>query len=346
MANLPDFIGINIGNYSIKAIEVRPIGDTFELLNLAQVPSANGTIENISVGNLDMPTNDLQKLLKDNNFKTRNAVFSVPESLVFSRLVNLPKVKDEEVDEAINFAMKNLIPVPLENLNIAYSFIEERKTDTNIFQSWYVVGIQKTLSDRFKDLAGRVGLNLLAIETEALALIRNIDFNYSDTGKRSFMILDFGGEYSNLVISRNGSVLYSQNISTGSNALTKIIATDLALDISKAEEYKEKAGLDANMGGGRIAKTIEPIIQIIVSEISRTLAYYNDRIGGEPVSELYVTGGGGALPKLIEYLTDKTGLKVTLVDNFRKVKLKGDLKINQLSFNVATGLALKSLELM
>ncbi len=346
MATLPDFIGINIGNYSIKAIEVKSVGNSFELLNISQVPSATGTIENISVGNLEAPTNDLQKLLKSNAFRTKNAVFSVPESLVFSRLVTLPKVKPEEVDDAINFAMKSLIPVPLDNLNIAYSFIEERKTDTNTFESWYVVGIQKALADRFKELASRVGLNLLAIETEALALIRNIDYNYSDVAKKNYLVLDFGGEYSNLVISRNGSVLYSQNISTGSNALTKIIATDLSLDISKAEEYKEQAGLDPSIGGGRIAKTIEPIIQVIVSEIQRTLSYYNDRIGGEPVSELYITGGGGALPKLIEYLTAKTGLKVTLVDNFRKVKLSSDLKVNKLSFNVATGLALKSLELI
>lgn len=347
MANLPEFIGINIGNYSIKAVELALAGGrSFELVTLGKVPSATGTIENISVGNISGPISDLQKLVRETGFKTKNVVFSVPESLVFSRLITIPKVKDEEVDNAINFAMRNLIPVPLENLNVAYVFIEERKTDTNIFTSWYVVGIQKNLSDRFKELARGAGLNLLAIETEAIAIIRNINYNYSDTVKKNYLVLDLGGEYSNLIISRNGAVLYSQNISTGSNAMTKIIATDLSVDIAQAEAYKEKIGLDFTLGGGKVSKTIEPIVQIIVSEILRTISYYNDRIGGEPLSDLYITGGGGALPKLTEYLSEKTNLKVSLVENFKKIKVKGELKANQLSFNVSTGLALKNLELI
>jgi type IV pilus assembly protein PilM len=347
MANLPEFVGINIGNYSMKALELKFSGaNNIELSTLGKVPSATGTIENISVGSIDAPLADLQKLIKETGFKTKNVVFSVPESLVFSRLITIPKVKDEEVDNAINFAMRNLIPVPLENLNIAYVFIEERKTDTNTFTSWYVVGIQKSLSDRFKELAQRAGLNLLAIETEAVAIVRNINYNYADTVKKNFLVLDLGGEYSNLIISRNGAVLYSQNISTGSNALTKIIATDLSVDIAQAEVYKEKIGLDFSMGEGKVSKTIEPIVQIIVSEIIRTVSYYNDRIGGEPLGDLYITGGGGALPKLAEYLSEKTNLKVSLVENFKKIKVKGELKTNQLSFNVATGLALKNLELI
>src|SRR5690606_1716383 len=190
------------------------------------------------------------------------------------------------------------------------------------------------------------GLNLLAIETESLGIVRMVDFCRDIPDGKSIMIIDMGAENTNMILARNSVVIFSQTISTGSNSMTKVIASDFGIDELQAERYKVSYGLDFTAGDGKIAKSIEPIVQVILGEASRTLAYLREKIGGESVSAIFLTGGGSGLKGLDVYIKEKLNVDTMIVNPLNNMqidsKLMSKLQTNSgREFNVAIGLALK-----
>lgn len=348
MAVIPDFFGLNLGHYSIKLAEIKRNGNKARLNAIGSTPTSVGLLSNDSDSGIKALATEVDKACKNAGIKTRNCVMSVPESAVFSRLITLPKVNDKEVGEALQWALRPLVPMALEEVNISFLEIDQKVVDGNTFSNWYVVAAPKELIKRYQDSMEIAGVNLLAVETESLALTRMIVYNYPQFLKKDIMIVDMGAESTNVILSRNGVVMFSQTISTGSNAITKVIASDLGVDMMQAEKYKITYGLDASQADGRVAKSMEPILQIVSSEIQRTLSYYKEKIGGTGISEVFVSGGGSDLLKFNEYLQAK--LNIGVINSNPLANFEQDPTLNQKlqnihlsSFNVALGLSLKGI---
>lgn len=347
MANLPDFFGLNLGHFSIKLAEAKRISETkVRIDTLNSTPTVVGMLENDSPEGINTLAAEIKKAVINSGIRTKNVVMSVPEVGVFSRLITLPKVNNNEVSEAIQWALKPLVPVSLEEVNISYLEIDERTVDGNTFSNWYVVAAPKNVILRYQQVMEKAGFTLLAVETEALAISRMVAFNYPADIKKDLMLLDLGAESTNVILTRNGVVMFSQTISTGSNAITKVISTDFGIDMIQAEKYKITYGIDFQSGDGKIAKSIEPIIQIFLGEIQRTLVYYKEKIGGVQLSGIFLTGGGADLPKIDIYLSEKMKLPVIVANPLVNMEVSrqvgNNLKnLHLKSFNVALGLCLK-----
>lgn len=348
MATLPEFFGLNLGNFSIKIAQIKRVGSKVKLEVIGSKPTSMGLLNNMSESGLQLLSGEVTSAVKSIGIKTKNCVMSIPESAVFSRLITLPKVSEKEIGEAIQWALKPLVPMDIDDINISFLEIDEKNIDGNLFTNWYVVAAPKDLINKYQSTMEKAGINLLAVETESLALTRMIVYNYPQFITKDIMIVDMGSESTNVILSRNGVVMFSQTISTGSNAITKIISNDLGIDIMQAEKLKITYGLDQTQMEGKVFKSIEPIIQLISLEVERTFSYYKEKIGGTGITQVFLSGGGSNLLKFSEYLQNKLNIGVYNVNplaNFQKDNnLSAKLNnINLSAFNVSIGLSLKGM---
>jgi type IV pilus assembly protein PilM len=345
MANIPELFGVDLGNSAIKVCQVKKDGNTFEITNIGSEKIQTNIFESQSDDAIKSLSDKVQNLVKTANIKTKNTIVSLPESAIFSRMVTLPEMKMEELNEAIHWAVKPIVPIAIENLNISFLKIDETMRDDKKQVNWYVVAAPKDIIQKIKSIFDNAGFNLLAIETEALAATRSVYSNYEING--DILIVDIGSDNTNLILARNNAVMFSQTLGTGSDSLTKVIASDYGIDEVQAEKYKVTFGLDFNNGEGKIAKSLQPIVDLIVDEITRTLSYYKDKIGGSAISNIFISGGGGNLPKLEDYLSSKLNQQAQKVNNMAKLKVSNKLNISNpellSGYNVSLGLALKGL---
>lgn len=346
MAN-PEFIGIDVANSKIKLAQAKFRNGIYEVSTLARVDAGINLVDSTDMSAQQTAAEFLAESIKKNKFKSKNCVMSIPEKSIFSRLITLPKMDPKDLNEGIHWAIKPQVPVSLENLNISYLEIEPFKKDVEGMTNWYVVAAPKDLIERYKTFAGFAGLNLLAVETEALAVVRNIHTNYLTT--EDYLVLDMGAESTNVILARKRGVVFSQTLSTGSDAITKVIASDFGIDQQEAEKYKLSYGIDYTQGEGKIAKSIESVVDLILNEVTRTMSFYREKIDNSQIKTIYVTGGGSKLPGLAAYIQQKTEVIPVIVNNFEKVKINekllSEIDANQISgFNVSLGLSLKGLE--
>lgn len=344
--DLPDFFGIDIGNHSIKVAHLEyKSPDRAKLLHLAKLATPFGVITSTDQAAKQKLATRIKELMEGSGIKTKKCVAALPEASIFTRLITVPKVEESKLEELVHWEARQYIPLPIEEVQKDFIRVEEINVNGKPMLKLLLVAAPKTLVAKYTEIISLAGLELLALETETIATSRLIAFGGVSTGTK--MVMDFGANGADLSVIKNGSMIFSQSLNTGSDALTKSISTDFGLELAQAEQYKITYGLDATQVEGKIYKSIEPIMQIIVDEMVRTLNFFRTHLPDSIPDEILLVGDGAKLKKLDEYLKQKIGVNVTLANPFAKLEVSDDVKNefkqqDMVGFSVAIGLGLKT----
>lgn len=340
-----EYFGLDFGHYTLKAVELKRNGKGFSLIGFGAFPTPTNVLGSENDDQKNSLVKAIKSLAKDLNIKTKKVVISIPESFVSSRLIQVPYVDDAQLDEAIHWQAKQYIPVPLDEVNMSYRRIGESYTADGVKQ-WniFLVAVSKLLIEYYVNILKRAGLEAIAIETQSAAIARSISKNGDKT---SSLILDFGFETVTIAIIKNGELIYSQSVPTGSNSLTKALVQDFSLEYSQAEEYKKSYGLDESQLDGRIYRALKPVVDAIISEITRAIDYFKVNSAENIPTKVILVGEGSYLPGFVIYLTQIVGLEVQIGNPWAGVKVDDPSKLPTLSpsYAAALGLAMKDDEI-
>ena len=121
MAKLPDHVGIDFGTHSVKAVELKGITTTSpQLVNFGSQITPSGVINSEDKSDQKKLAEVLKKLYEDSKIKNKSIVVALPEFSVFTRFLEFPGVKKEELKDAVFYEAKQYIPVPIEEVRMSY----------------------------------------------------------------------------------------------------------------------------------------------------------------------------------------------------------------------------------
>lgn len=332
--------GLDIGSSSVKVVQLEQQGEKFKLLaaGISTSPArlATGTEQDIV-----SLAESIKKLISDTKVSSREVNISLPESQVFTRLISLPNLTDEEVASAISWQAESYIPIPIEEANIDYQIVQRRNPQGAVQGSVDVllVAAPKVLVDKYVQIADLAGLSINGIETEGIALARAIA-----PQDRTVLIIDLGRSSSNITVASSGQIMMSRSIATGGDVLSLVVERGLLVTPQQAEEYKKTYGLQQKQLEGKIRTVLEPSLRVIVEEIKKSIQYYRSELKREEaVTEVVVSGGVAGMPDLTTFLAENLGIEISIGDPFTKI-IK-DERLNQVFtayaplYGVAIGLA-------
>lgn len=347
-----EFIAVDIGKRHIKLVKI------FRKNNTAQLESI-GSIEFPKGLNSTLPTKDeadklqllastIKSLVETTGVKTKQVVTALPESTVFTKLLpSLPLVDPAKLEEMIYWEAKQVLPIPLDDAQIDWIEIGQNESQTGVKTvSVMVIAAPKVLVETYLNLFELAELELIALEVQSVALARVVQFTYpNDT--TSSMIMDVGADGTDVSIVQGGRLIFTQSISTGSDAFSKAIASDFGLQVSQADQYKISYGLLPNQNdGGKIFNSIKPLADVIINEVRKIIGFIQTRMNYGVPQKVVLTGNGSLLPGLPQYIQSSLNMNVVLLDPFTNVQLKGNLSNirNQIApqgYGLAVGLGLK-----
>ncbi len=340
MAKLPDHVGIDFGTHSVKAVELKNIGSTPQLINLGSQLTPKGVINSEEKQDQKKLADVLKKLYDDSKIRNTNAVMALPEFSVFTRFLEFPGVKKEELRDAVFFEAKQYIPMSINDVHMSFVTIgfNEEKNAPRVL----LVAAPKKIVSIYMDIANFADLDLIAIETESVAMGRAM---YKASGKQNVVMLDFGANSTDMSILSNGYLVFSQSIAIGSDSLTQTLVNRFSFEYSRAEEFKRNYGLVPNVLEGKIYGALSPILDSILMEVQRGVEFYKNKTTNTSPTEYLLNGDGALLPGLSEYVSKHMGVNAQIANpwtgisvdsKFRDIVAKGGP-----SYSVAIGLALK-----
>ena len=190
------------------------------------------------------------------------------------------------------------------------------------------------------------GLSIKVLETEILSIVRALvtseDFPPS-------IIINIGSVSTSLALIRDGIIIFTYSIPTGGLAISRAITTDFGLTPEQAEEYKKTYGVSNQAFGQKIGKAAQPILNSIMIELKKALAFYADRYKNDkPIRQILLTGGTAKLPGIDVYFTQNTNIETATTNPWKILKDQNSLPKaildNAPDYTIAVGLAMRDYE--
>lgn len=335
--------GLDIGSTSIKITQVEKAGDRYRLLAAGIIPTPQPGFSSEAESDLAALAEAIKKLHQETRITTNRVVTALPEGEVFTRIIELPPMSDEEIASAIPWEAEQFIPRPLSEVTLDWQIVTRGQagkvaTKTKVF----IVAAPKILMEKYLHVLNMAGLEVAAVETELIAATRALLTPQSPPT----MLVDFGAKTTDLAIVKGAQAVFTRSISTAGEAFTRAISTGLSLDVAQAEEYKRAYGLEEKQLEGKIRQALAPVFQAVLDELKRAVQSWKEK-EKEPLSQIILTGGTANLPQISAMLTQALGLEVQVADPLSKLvvgeKIAASLKGSSCLFAVVIGLAEKEI---
>ncbi|MEI6627280.1 MAG: pilus assembly protein PilM, partial [bacterium] len=335
--NKVNYLGIDIGTSSIKVVELANFNGRPRLVTYGFTERKLTEERDVSdlISNESEVVAIVNDICKKSRTTTKKVIASLPNFSVFTSILTLPQMPKKDLESAIEWEAKNIIPIPLENVNLDWTVIkesEEERQEASLDKRAEIIGQEnkpfhtinaknknnirvmvtganKDLVAKYMGIFHKTGLNLISLETENSALIRSM----IGADLSSVMILDLGASTSSIAVVDKGIPVLSRTIDVGGLAITRSVAVSLNVGLDRAEQFKQ----DLFLGGEELESPLPALVEKsfapIMQEIKYALNLFEEQ-QGKKVEKIILTGGSAMLGNLASHLSKSLSINCYLGD--------------------------------
>ncbi|HSV94775.1 MAG TPA: type IV pilus assembly protein PilM [Spirochaetia bacterium] len=328
--------GLDIGSTSIKILKTD--GKRVSTISVA-INMSGKTLVAMSNAEKITLADQLKDLIKTAGLRGKQVVTSIPESLVYSRVMQFPVMSSPELATAIKWELDQSVPFPPNEVETSWVILDKPdkiKGDEKI--SVYVVAVPTSVSDAYVQLLELVELVPLRLENEIPALMRA--FSSTLNNDNPTILVNIGASGTGLVLAGKEKIFGNYFLPFGGAVMTKLVADAFGLPSSQAESYKRTYGMVKDQLEGKMFKVLVPVIDNLVGELKKMIIAYQNEYTNSTVGKIILTGGGAYLQGLVPYLSESlSGVEIVMGDTFSGMSV--DQKYSTLGpvFAIALGLS-------
>lgn len=354
----PQAFGLDISDLSLKICRLRKKKNELELASFGTSPIPPGIIERGEIKNQEKLIEILKKALKDlkgRQIDTKYVIASLPEEKAFLQVIQLPRMKPEELTQAIRFEAENYIPYSIDTVYLDFQIVPPVHDHLDHLDV-LLASLPKATVDSYVSVLQKAGLIPQALEIESLAVSRALI--EKELAPVPVLVVDFGATRTSFIVFSGYSLRFTASITVSSQQLTKSIAKSLTVDEKVAEELKKRYGVGAteNSEGRQVFEALIPPLVDLVEQIRKHIDYYDSHpfhqhLGQKEgrIRKILLCGGGANLPGLSEFLTKELKIETSLGNPWVNIFPAPFKKVPPLPFHeslrfaTALGLALRGI---
>lgn len=350
----PNAFGLDIGDLSIKLVQLenRSFGlrrANYRVVDTRSINLPPGLIVN---GEIEKPEEVrkriiylLNKKINKKIIKSPWVVASLPESKSFIKLIKTDLSPDNLLPEDIRDMAKKHIPY--DNEEDYYIEWQIMPNLDNSKKTRILIGaIPKKIADIYTYLLESVGLGVIALEIEALAIARSMITANKEYTNEARIILDLGATRSSLIVFDQDIIQFSTSIPFSGEIITTALSQELHISHEEAEKIKISQGLGYKRRSNRAWHIMSKMTDDLVTNIKNVINFYYSYFpDNNRVTHITMCGGGSNLNKLPEILSKKLGIECRPGRSWKNLNSKKPIKMSQsesLSYSTAIGLALRA----
>lgn len=314
----PPAFGLDISDFVLKIAFLGPKDSGFYLKSFIETPIPEGIVQS---GEIKKP-DELLKIFKDSianikgeKIKTKFVCATIPERKSFLRIIQLPKMEESEIQNAVRYEIEQNIPLSLNETHYDWQIMGESSAKLD-HQDILVAVAPKSIVDPYNELIRSAGLMPRVFELESIATSRSIVKDLKTESPT--LIINLGSTQISFVIFSGEAPKFSASINTPfRNHLTYYISEHLKISMKEAEKIKREIGLDKNKQGGKVVEALDTPMKNLVKQIQDFSDYYtshpqHEHITAPKISKIILCGGDANLTGIVPFLSDTLQLPVEL----------------------------------
>jgi len=322
-------VGIDIGSDALKVVELGgSYRSGFRLLHMGSAPCPPAVIrDGVPVAPEELGSH-IRALLDRSGIKQDRAVMAVGGQAVTVREVRVPPMTKQELTAAVRYEAERYLPYNIKEVYMDYQVLGEANEEGRKMLDVIVVAARQDVVDQIVAVADAARVQLRILDVESFALLRSV-VPASANGQTT-AVVDFGAEASDILITEGTRLRFTRNIPIGGGVLLAAIRDAMEVDAATARSLLEEKGEVLEEGGGsadpsaeRLHDIIAPHIGDLVTEIRRSLDYYQTRSRAAVVNQILLSGGLARLRNLDRAIGAELGLSTAVASPFINVTMSG-----------------------
>lgn len=342
-----EVVGIDIGEHSLKLLQVRREGEKREIVHFKRLPTPAGAMEGEWIRDFPLLAESLRQLAEGVSPELPVATAVAGQS-VFIRHFTLPVMKERELAMAVPLEAEAHLPIPVREVMLDYLPLGKVVEDGVQKQEIMVVAARTAVVEQLQQLFQEAGLNLKVMDVESMALARTAALfdNAWRTPERAVALVDIGATTTNFSVYAGGVLRFTRTLPIGGERLTRALVDFFQLPWEEAEKTKSIINLAGDLGTSgltvllhRKTEVVQQAIDQLVLELRRSLEFYQNRYRQLKVDKLYLSGGTAQMQGLATYLAEGLELPVETLNPLLKLEVAQEARSKQKEME-ATGAAL------
>lgn len=315
--------GLDIGFETLKLCETRRHGNRVSIIGMSEYPITERILEKDTIRNKAKVANMIKEAMrkgKPHSIRAKRIVTALPETFVFSKTIQMPKMGAKELKSAVPNEAAQYLPMPITEVYIDYQVLIVHPDESLI--DILIAAAPKRLVDDYVDMAKMAKLELAALETKPVAVGRALIPEKTNDG---IAIVHIGTEITRISVWDKGEIRLVTTVSSGKNKLLESIGVS-----GKTTKDIARAKIDENI--------LIPLTTII-DEVAEAIRYHQNRgYKPSPIKHIELCGSGALIQNLDKMIEKEIKIKTEV--SIPKFKIKDKLDPHYLT---SFGLSLREL---
>ncbi|PIR75935.1 MAG: hypothetical protein CO030_02050 [Candidatus Magasanikbacteria bacterium CG_4_9_14_0_2_um_filter_42_11] len=350
----PNAFGLDIGDLSIKIVQLEnktghKNTPSFHLKTVRQISLPPGLIVNGEIQEPEKIRKYIQHLLQGKKeskpIEGKWVVATLPEIHSFIKVIHLTKESKDVIDDDILLQAKQHIPFDEESYYLDWQMLPEIDPGTTRI---LIGAAPKYIVDMYTYLIESLGLGILSLEIEALAIARSLITSSKLYEGEARAILDVGATQSSLIMYDHETIQFSKTLPFSGELLTTAIMQSLKVSQEEAEKLKKTYGVTYTKKYGKALGVIKESLDMFIETIEQSFQFYYSHFPHtNTVTHVTMSGGATNTLHLAELLTERLGVTCAPGKVWKNLGSKpGNIPSETASLGLATaiGLALRAAE--
>jgi type IV pilus assembly protein PilM len=315
-------VGLDIGTHSLKVVQLKKAGKSYQLLNFGIMPLLPEAIVDGAIMNAGAVVDAIRNLLRMEKIKTKDIATAISGQSVIVKKIRVPQMTGKELAANIQWEAEQHIPFEISDVNIDFQILPSKgrsEEGSNNQIDVLLVAAKKSKVDDYTSLITEAGLNPIVMDTDIFALENEFEIN-NEIEDKVVALIDIGASTMNLNILKGNITLFQRDIAVGGHRYTSALQKEFSISYEQAEALKMGLGFTANRGREQVLSLMAMISEEISEELHRSLEFFRSTTSEEVIDRIVLSGGCAKIKGLDRFLSDRLGVPVEVANPFQKLQ--------------------------
>ena len=311
-------VGLDIGSGLIKVAVIDHGRGQPELVKVAITPLLADAIVEGEIMDPGIVSDAIRTALASAGVKNKEVVTAVGGRDVIIKKIQIDRVKETEVRDVVRWEAEQHVPFDMESVELDCQVLNPE--DEGLDMSVLLVAAKRELIENRMSLLADAGIQPAIIDVDAFAIHNAFEHNYPEAVSGLVALVNIGHDTTNVNLLKDGAPILVRDVPFGSRRLREALQRERGFTSDHAENLLQGRG-----AADDIRSLLDERVDELAVGIERAAAFIVAQSGGEGIGRVFLSGGGAAIPGMVQALGNRLGVRTEVASPLKRVGVRPDV---------------------
>jgi type IV pilus assembly protein PilM len=310
--------GLDIGSGFIKLVVMDHSKAEPEIVQVATSPLVPDAIVEGEVMDPVLVAETVRAVIESVGIKKTDVVAAVGGHDVIVKPIPMDRMSEADAREVIRWEAEQHVPFDMENVQLDFQILDPEGQGPQM--RVLLVAAKRELIENRMSLLADAGITPAIIDVDAFAIHNAFRHNYPEAKNGLVALVNIGHDTTNVNLLQDGAPILVRDIPFGSRRLREALQRERGFTADHAENLLQGRGTK-----DELQAVLEERVDELAVGVERAAAFIVAQSGGEGIGRAFLSGGGAAIPGMVQALGNRLGVRTEAASPLKRVGVRPDV---------------------